>query len=549
MRKLLTLCAALLLAATSVKAQWKPSYTDFTVLGTDSVYGQGGLKTLRTPEGNIVLTWVNHPKDISYKDANYGYYLYMQIFDPQGNALFGKDGKTIVGKHTFSWYGDYGLTLSSDGNILIGYTDARNNESKSASNNFFYCYKQDGTSVWSEDGILFESVAEHPGARDMEPSVMASDGNIYASIMHTESYNVKADSTNWQPSEWFPDEEMPDSVLMSSSNYQVMRLNADGSKVWDAPIILDRDYLWMYPAPDGNAYLVYPNNGYGVDVRCIDKDGKDVWSEPVNAISEQIGTSSYTEKPAIESDGKGGLIFAYRALINYSGYLALQHLYADGTVWSESLNANGTMDGNATNPEIAVKGEKTFVAWSYDNVAGSKDLMVNQIDNECDYTLEGDSLLGYALDNNEMWGLTAVKVIPRTDGWVVLYGNSQSWNGANFYACKIGDDGKVAWKKQIAEDDFKASGFSVVYDDQNAYIFYTCDVEYDDNWEEIPGEGGMRMFCIDLNGDTDNIANIKTNENQNTVIYNAQGMQVTNTNAPGMYIIKQNGTTKKVVKK
>lgn len=549
MRKLLTLCAALLLAATSVKAQWKPSYTDFTVLGTDSVYGQSGLKTLRTPEGNIVLTWINHPKDISYKDANYGYYLYMQIFDPQGNALFGKDGKTIVGRRTLSWYADYGLTLSSDGNILIGYADARNSKSKSANESFFYCYKQDGTSVWSEDGVQFESVAEHTGANEMEPSIMTSGDNIYVAITHSESYNVKADSTNWQPSEWFPDEEMPDSVLMSSSNYQVMRLNADGTKAWDDPIILDRDYLWMYPAPNGNAYLVYPNNGYGVDVRCIDKDGKDVWNEPVNAISEQIGTSSYTTKPAIESDGKGGLIFAYRALINYSGYLALQHLYADGTVWGESLIANGTMDGNAENPEIAVKGEKTFVAWSYDNVAGSKDLMVNQIDNECDYTLEGDSLLGYALDNNEMWGLTAVKVIPRTDGWVVLYGNSQSWNGANFYACKIGDDGKVAWKKQIAEDDFKASGFSVVYDDQNAYIFYTCDLEYDDNWEVIPGEGGMRMFCIDLNEGTDNIANIKTNENQNTMIYNAQGMQVTNTNAPGMYIIKQNGTTKKVVKK
>lgn len=549
MRKMLTLCAALLLAATSVKAQWKPSYTDFTVIGTDSVYGQTGPMSLRTPEGNLVLTWINHPKDISYNDTNYGYYLYMQIFDPQGNALLGKDGKVIVGKRTLSWYANDDLKLTEDGNILLAFSDARNDESKGTCQSFFYCYKQDGTSVWDQDGVKFETTSEHPGASDMEPSIIASGSNIYIATSHSEYYNVKADSTNWQPSEWYPEEEMPDSVLMSSFNYQVMRLNADGSKAWDAPIILDRGYLWMYPATDGNVYLVYPNEGNGVDVRCIDKDGKDVWTEPVNVISEQVGTTSYTEKPAIESDGKGGLIFAYRALLNFSGYLALQHLYADGTTWSESLNANGTTDGNATNPVIGVKNNKTFAAWSYDNVAGSKDLMVNQLDNDCDYTLDGDSLLGYSLDNNEMWGLTAVKVIPRTDGWVVLYGNSQSWNGANFFACKIGDDGKVIWKKQIAEDNFIASGFSVAYDDQNAYIFYTCDQEYDDNWEVIPGDGGLRMFCIDLNGGTDNISNIKTNENQNTVIYNAQGMQVTNTNAPGMYIIKQNGSTKKVVKK
>ncbi len=549
MRKLFTLCAALLLAATSVKAQWNPSYTDYNVIGTEGVYGQSSPKSLRTPEGNLVLTWINHPKDISYKDTNYGYYLYMQIFDPQGKALLDQNGKIVVGKRTLTWYSDYGLTLSDNGNILIGYADARNDESKTTTQNFFYCYKPDGTSVWNEEGVTFETIAEHPDYRDMEPSVVTSGNNIYAMIAHSETYNVKADSTNWQPSEWYPDEEMPDSVMMSTYNYQMMRFNADGSKAWDEPLIFNRDFIWMYPATDGNVYVVYTNNGYGVDVRCLDKDGKDVWSEPVNVISEQVGTSSYTDKPAIESDGKGGLIFAYRALISFSGYLALQHLYADGTVWGESLNANGSQDGNATNPEIGVKGERTLAAWSYDNVEGSKDLMVNQFDNDCDYTLDGDSLLGYALDNNEMWGLTAVKVIPRTDGWVVLYGNGQSWNGANFFACKINDEGKVVWKRQIAENDFKASNFSVTYDDQNAYIVYTCEQEYDDNWEAIPGDGGLRMICIDITDNTDNISNISSKENQNTVIYNAQGMQVTNTNAPGMYIIKQNGTTKKVVKK
>lgn len=549
MKKMLTLCAALLLAATSIKAQWKPSYTDYMVIGADSVYGQGSLKALRTDQGNTVLTWINHPQDVSYSDPNYGYYLYMQIFDPQGNALLGKEGQVIVSKSTCSWYGDYGLAIASDGNILLGFADTRNDEDNQSTENYFYCYKQDGTPVWDKEGVKMESVSKHPNNNSLEPNVVTSGDNIYTSIYHSESYKVKADSTNWEPSPYFPDEEMPDSVQTTESNYQIMRLNADGTKAWDAPLIVNRSDLWTYPAADGNLYLIYANDGGGISVRCIDKDGKDVWSEPSNVITETISGGVYTPKPAIESDGKGGLIFAYRALISYSGYLCLQHLYADGSVWSESLNANGTTDGNADNPEIGVKADKTFAAWSYDNVSGSKDLMVNLFDNEGDYAIEGDSLLGYALDNNEMWGLTPVKVIPRTEGWVVLYGNSQSWNGANFYACKIGEDGKVVWKKQIAEDDFKASGFEVTYDDQYAYIFYTCDMEYDDNWEQIVGDGGMRMFCIDLSDTSDNISAVNTKADKRTVIYNAQGIQVTDTNAPGLYIIQQNGKTKKVVKK
>ena len=54
------------------------------------------------------------------------------------------------------------------------------------------------------------------------------------------------------------------------------------------------------------------------------------------------------------------------------------------------------------------------------------------------------------------------------------------------------------WTKQICEDNFKSSGFSVTYDEKNAYIFYTQEEQYDDNWNVIPGTGGMFVMCVDI---------------------------------------------------
>ena len=129
---------------------------------------------------------------------------------------------------------------------------------------------------------------------------------------------------------------------------------------------------------------------------------------------------------------------------------------------------------------------------------------------------------------NSDWGFTPVKVIPVYDGWVVLYGNSTSWNGANFMVTMIDEAGLVVWTKQICEDNFKSSGFSVVYDENNAYIFYTQETQYDDNWNEIPGSSGMYVMCVDIKGEqpSTSIDEVKKAEVVKTEIYTLDGRQV-----------------------
>lgn len=553
MNRISTLITALVLSASTAQAQWVPDDKAYTVIGKDSIYGQSGLKTLRTDDGKIVLTWLNHPTDVSYKDPNYGYHLYMQTFDKDGHPLLGKEGKVIVGRSTRSWYTDYSLEMTPDGNILISYSDTRNDPDKQNVGNYLYCYTTEGEPVWSEDGIaaaaVFPTFDGHAYS-SLCPLLCVSGKNLYGTIVANDDYKVKADSTNWQPSPWYPDEEMPDSIDVHDANFQVMRYNADGTYAWADTKTISTGSAWAYPGPDGGLYIVYVNGGYGLSAILIDQDGNDVWKEPVCVVKETVGTSSYTTPPTVVPDDNGGLMLTYRVLKNYGGYVACNHISRDGKVYEESLLANGTTDGDSNSPAIAVNGERAFVAFNYKDETSTPNLWINQLDIDGDYTWEGDSLLGYSLDNNESWGLQPVKIIPQSDGWVLLYGNLQSWNGANFYVSKIDFEGKELWRKQIAESDFKSSGFSVVNDDKNVYIFYTCDMEIGDDWEKIPGEGGMRVMCVDISNVETGINSLNSNPTKTSrAIYNAQGVLVDNMNDAGLYIVKENGTTRKIMKK
>ena len=552
MKKISTLIASLVFVATGAQAQWTPDDKAFTVIGTDSIYGQSVIKSVRTTDGKIVLTWLKTPVGMRYDNPAYGYYLYMQSFGTDGKPLLGKAGKVIVGKPTRSSVTDYSLQATADGNVVISYTDTRNDPMEKAETvHKYYCYTPEGESVWSDEGV--DAHIEVPTCEGhtygaLVPMAYVSGNNIYGTILTTDTYNVKADETNWQPNPWYPDEEMPDSVSVTNSAYQIMRYNSDGTAAWTSSISLSTDNLWAYPAPDGGIYLLYTNSGNGLDARRINSDGNDVWDSPVNVESGQIGTDMYTDEPTVEPDGNGGLMLVYRKLLNYSGYMVANHLSPDGSVYGDEFIVNGSQDGDSSSPVVAVNGDKVFTAFEYD-YAG-KNLWVNQLDINGDYTWEGDNLLGYAYSTNDMWGFRPVKAIAQADGWVMLYGDIQSYSGANFYIVKFDFDGQEVWRRQLAEDNFASSGFSVVNDDKNAYIFYTCDKEYDSNWQPIPGEGGLRMMCVDISGKTTGVNRIESDSTCGSrVVYNAEGMRLAGDNVPGLYIVKENGKTRKVVRK
>ena len=218
----------------------------------------------------------------------------------------------------------------------------------------------------------------------------------------------------------------------------------------------------------------------------------------------------------------------------------MNHLQPNGEVLREPVSCNNTTDGNAGEAVLGVKENSVMVAWEYEYEAMT--MYVNQLSFDGDFMWPGEIAYGQSLDENEMWGFKPVKVIPQADGWVVLYGNVQSWNGANFMVVKIDDMGNIVWTKQILEENFKSNGLSVVYDEKNAYIFYTQE------------GNGMYVMCVDIAGQGgSSVDEVQVAPITKTELFTIDGKRVNEMENGAIYIVRStdangNVTTMKVKK-
>ena len=552
MKKLFTFVVMAVLAIGTMMAEWHPSDIDAIHLDKENATGQVQMKTLRTPEGNIVLTWLRG----ELNDGVFSYQLHLQLFDIDGNAKFGDEGIIVCAQPTRSWTTDYAMTLADNGDILMAYTDVRNDpEEQVNAESYLYRYTQEGEPVWGVDGIRFPSQKIHDTAfevADDAPQICVSGNNIYAAVNHTEYYREEANEDNWSPSPWFPNQEMPDSVDVSDGKWLVVALNQDGTIAREEPMSLKSKILVMNPSVDGKIYCVYNNDEFGLDAQMLDGELANAWGEPKNIENRLLSSGMYMPTPLAENDEEGGLFLSYRVLESFSGYQVLNHLNADGEFVENAPSCNGSEDGDAGSAVMGVKYDMALVAWEFDY--GNYFMTANLLNSVGDYCWPDEAVYGRSYDENQSWGFTPVKVIPQEDGWVLLYGNCTSWNGANFMVLKIDDVGETVWTKQICEDNFKSSGFAVTYDDVYAYIFFTQDPQYDDNWEEIPGSGGMFVMCVQIGEDKiSSVDEMQVAGNQTIEIYTIDGRRV-NQMEDGINIIRttdKNGniTVKKVMKR
>lgn len=550
MRKLFTLMTVAMLAATGSYADWTPSDKSHVVLTDYNDYGQMQMKTLRAKDGSIVLTWLQYG-DKLYSDPLFGYNVHLQIFDAKGNAKFGNGGKVVVEQPTLTYTTDYGLQFADNGDILLAYNDVRaDTQNRSRGDVYIYRFNMDGEPVWPKHGVKFEAPVFKNGGRVMAPQLAVCGKNIFASGSYVERYREKADSTNWEPSPYFPDEEMPDSVDLEYSMNMLQCYDADGKALWEKPLEFATERYQIAPC-GSDLYLVYANDSLGLSARRINTAGSDVWENSVVVEAEPLSTGSYFPESVIESDGQDGIMLFYRKLTEWNGYMVMNRLRPDGTTLGQAVILNGSTEGDGNNVEAAVNNGKVMTAWSYSSGNNSNNLWMNELTTDGAYVWTGDREYGISMGENTQWGFKAVKVIPQSNGWVTLYGDCQSWNGANFMVVKTDDKGDVMWQKQIDEDNMTSTSFSVVYDENRAYIFYTCDREYDENWEEIPDEGGMRVLCVDIS-DSNNptvLDGIETESSAEIEIYDLQGVKVEQASRPGVYVIRQNGKVRKMMVK
>ena len=550
MKRIITVLAMAALAVGTMMANWHPSDTEATRLDKEGESGQTQMKTLRADDGVIALSWLRGER----VNGVFSYRLHLQLFDAQGNAMFGDEGIIVCDKRTRTWTTDYALALAPNGDILLAYTDVRNDPNEDMAESYLYRYTRQGTPVWGEDGILFPSKLVHENAfviEDIAPKICVSGDKIYAAVMHSEYFMEEANEDNWTPSPWFPNQPMPDSVQVNESCWMITLLADDGTVLSETPKMVSSAMLTMNPAPDGQVYLVYENKELGLDAEMLNADLESPWEEVITIEDKPISGGMYVPTPLTAVNDNGTLMLSYRVLNDFYGYQVVNFITPDAEIpWWTTMNLNGdNIDGDAGSAAMATKGNQAFVAWEWAYSSSAMYMRVNAMNDEGEFCWQGDNTLGNDLDFTEDWGFTPVKVIPANEGWVVLYGSSTSWNGANFMVVKVDDMGDVMWSKQICEDDFKSSGFAVTYDENNAYIFYTQEEQYDDNWDIIPGSGGMFVMCVDIAGKTTSVGEVQTAEDiVKTEIYTIDGRRIDNLEK-GVNIVRTTdsaGTTKTV---
>ena len=538
-------------AMSTMMANWQPSDIDATKLDKEGANGQVQMKTLRTDDGKIVLTWLRGERVSNV----FSYQLHLQLFDANGNAQFGDEGIIVCDKRTRTWTTDYGLALAPNGDILLAYTDIRNDPNEENAETYVYRYSQQGEPVWDADGILFPSGKIHENAlsvEDVAPAICVSGNNIFVAANHSEYYMEEANEDNWSPSPWFPNQQMPDSVLVNNSQWLIVVMDNDGMMRAEAPMSLDSKIVTMNPAPNGNIYLLYNNQELGLDAQLLTHELNNQWDDPVTVEDRPLSSGMFMPTPLTALADDDVLFISYRVLTDFYGFQVVNSLNPNGATAPEGVSLTGHFDGDAGTAQMGVKQDRAFVAWEYAYSASEKYMNVNVVDNNNNYFWTDEAMYGLYLDISFDWGFTPVKVIPVSDGWVVLYGISTSWNGATFMVEKLDELGNTVWAKQICEEDFKSSGFSITYDENYAYIFYTQEEEYDDNWDVIPGSGGMYVMCVDIKGDHTAINEVLTGEGiVSTEIYTIDGRRV-NQLEKGVNIVRTtdangNVTTTKVL--
>lgn len=552
MKNLITFLVMAVFAMGTMVANWQPSDTEATKLDKFA-NGQVQMKTLRTDDGKIILSWLRGERT----DGVFSYKLHLQIFDADGNAMFGEEGVIVCEKPTRTWTTDYALTLADNGDVLLAYTDVRNDpEEQANAETYLYRYTQQGEPVWGVDGVLFPAGKLHETAfeiEDIAPQICVSGGKIYAAVNHTEYYREEANEDNWTPSPWFPNQEMPDSVDLNDTKWLVIRVADNGELESAEPVTISSKMLTMNPAPEGNVYMVYDNQILGLDAQLLNPELANVWENPITIEERALSGGMFMPTPLTAVDEDDVLMISYRVLSSFYGYQVINYLNKNGEFASEAVSLTGHIDGDAGTAAMGVKENRALVAWEYAYSGSEYHMNVNVVDDENNYFWTGENTFGVSLAMTDSWGFTPVKVIPVADGWVILYGQSTSWNGANFMVQKLDEFGNSVWCKQICEENFKSSGFSVTYDENNAYIFYTQDSEYDENWNEIPGSGGMFVMCVDITGETHTaITEVTNSQPVKTEIYTIDG-RIVNQLEDGINIIRTtdangNVTTKKVLK-
>ena len=308
------------------KAVWKTDGIPICLAG----WNQRRLRMIRSSD-RVIMVW-NDRRDRTNWDV------YAQAIDLSGKVLWQADGVPVctntADQSTQAILGD------GAGGAIFVWEDAR----RSAEHQDLYVqrFRPSGQPMWKENGIpVFPS-----DSLQSDPILLADGGNGFYLV-------------------WW------DVIGYESWHIMALRLNMNGSLIWDAPVLVS-PMEGMQGIPlvasdhDGGliiAWQIYENfindNLYA---QRIGPDGKKLWADEGVRICDAPGIQ---KNASITSDGNGGVVVVWSDERDVYSDLYAQRIGAFGTV---RLKENGvpicTAGGHQDRPSIVPSVDaQFFVAW------------------------------------------------------------------------------------------------------------------------------------------------------------------------------------------
>lgn len=299
---------AVLSFSPSATAQWSPNAQQNLAVRDAAGTGETAPMLASTPTGGTYIAWYEGP-------AGGGNDMRLQLLDAQGNPQFGAAGLLVSSQPQTSALFRYDLQADAQGNALLAFQDMRSGVMQPV----IYKISPTGQQLWGANGIQLLDTRATSG---LSPTIgLTATGNVVV------GWNASGAS-------------VPKWVALQ-------KFTAAGVAAWPSPQrVEDATKRYSRPAfvPAGAddvvlSYVEETGSGLGVSTmyaKRLNASGGAVWSAPVRVSDKTIGFAAF---PELVADGSGGyyVLFGSGNPANATiGDAYVQHVDANGTLWSTS---------------------------------------------------------------------------------------------------------------------------------------------------------------------------------------------------------------------
>lgn len=474
MKKLFVFAMMALVSSTAAFAQWNTDATPVTVFSTANYNGLDhavSIKAVRTPDKKTWLSWKKWDSILVNGFKVLADRTYLQLLDINGVPQF--EEPLVVNNHmTPSWHSDYSLCVAADGSAIVTLADARLEENEVTEDDqsaYTFCpaiYKidQEGNFLWGLDGIAFEEFNDSP---------------------FTLAYVVGEDT--------YFGFNLPTSE--EGNQLYIYRIDDDGTLGWEEPMIVETIQCEIVPSLDGD-FLFFDDCNDGARVRRLNRNGEDVWSEPIIYDPNKYSGYALHQYKAVP-DGDGGAAVAFvRAMGQFSHNIRVQHVNADGSLGFglEGLDAANTEDNDYDYCGVAVNPNTQEIMVDFESqLESTYDVMLQKFSYDGEYLFDelGLSIAHKNRSNTFSFARVGIGSVGESD-WIVSYRDVEGYGARNSFIIRRYDkDGNRVWTKTIGRN-LDCTAINMIVEPEATYLFYR-------EFSEEKGPG-VKMFRIGSDG-------------------------------------------------